>query len=197
LPPPPDVTYPRNSHPGVDLFVADDMDNIAVKSVDTGIVVGIGVSRIDENGNFADVSGGTHFYWGSAIQRVNQVRTPGYSVIVRHGHLYMLYGHLSDVKKDIWVGAYVQAGTTLGILGLFNERHLHIEVHSYGHPTILDGISESEASLIGQHGILPVAQQAALMVAPYVYDMVQMLPTPLDYSPTENNNLTFPQLLAS
>lgn len=176
--------YPRFTHTGVDFFVPYDQPNTTVKSMGPGIVVGIG-SYIDPVYS--------HSAWGAASQFNGSVYSNGYSIIIRHGHLYVLYGHLSSIPETIWVGAGVNTGTIIGTVGIFNERHLHLEIHSYG--TTVGSIPNSDA--IGETGILPVNHFAAQIVAPYLYDVMQLLPDPSEYSGTisiqtlvSTNNLT-------
>ncbi len=167
--PPSGASYPRGTHNGIDLFVPQAQANIEVRSMSPGIVVGIGY--------FGDTTN-THAMWGASNQDTGTGDIPGYSVIVRHGHLYVLYGHLASISETIWVGAGVNTGTILGTVGVFNERHLHVEVHSYG-----DSVgSITEGNTIGETGILPVNLFAAQIVAPYVYDIMQFLPDPSGYS---------------
>ncbi|MCC6976512.1 MAG: hypothetical protein IT322_21085 [Anaerolineae bacterium] len=55
-----------------------------------------------------------------------------FAVVIRHGHLFVVYGHLMTVDPNIWVGKYVEAGTSLGIVGTWNTPHLHLSVMSFG-----------------------------------------------------------------
>jgi hypothetical protein len=112
-PPPNSLDYPRGFHNGVDIFMPISSNIFAMSN---GIVVGIGVGDDTEK---------THQAWGGTLGE----DTTGYAVLIRHGHLYVLYGHLKTISDAIWVGAPVDAGMLIGTLGSFNEPHLHIEVH--------------------------------------------------------------------
>jgi hypothetical protein len=176
------VTYPRDTHTGVDLFAPNLSNNISVVSMGEGIVVGIGVGR-----EFTT----THAVWGASVQNNDQGNElPGFSVIIRHGHLYVLYGHLVSLDNGIWVGKGVSTGTVLGTLGKFNERHLHLEVHSYG-TSISGSIPSPESTMIDSTGILPVGQQGNRIIAPYHYDPLQFLPSPPGYLATNNGGLSY------
>lgn len=83
----------------------------------------------------------------------------------------MLYGHLNSI--NVWVGKEVIGGETIGILGLNNERHLHLEIHSYGSTT-----TGFYGNQIHSSGILPVGGNGTADVAPYIYDIMQFLPNP-------------------
>lgn len=106
----------------------------------------------------------------------------------------MLYGHLSEIAQNLWVGKSVASGTILGTLGKFNVRHLHIEVHSYG-STIGYGIIDP--SLVGPTGILRVGVPAIDIVPPFIYDLSQLLPNPVGYLPQDNGNLNFRDRVAT
>jgi hypothetical protein len=107
------------SHPGIDIFspVGGDTYSIA----DSGLIVGIGVEGMNTR------SAGN---WGATTIQEGI----GYSVIVRYGHLYVLYGHLLQVDQRIYAGKKVMRGDRLGEIGTFTgaEPHLHLEVRSFG-----------------------------------------------------------------
>ncbi|MCU0496191.1 MAG: M23 family metallopeptidase [Anaerolineae bacterium] len=158
------ASYPRNTHNGIDLYVTDvtnpnDLPTVVVQSIDVGIVVGIGITTWDsrEQRYIPDISN-THANWGASSQRYGDPsqEQAGYSVIIRHGHFYVLYGHLHTISDDLWVGKGVSSGTNLGTLGKFNERHLHIEIHSYGSNIAgpNGSLPPTFADLIGVTGIL-------------------------------------------
>jgi len=169
------ISYPRNRHSGVDFFVPNLATDVNIYAMSNGIVVGIGVQNA--NGSLESES---HAIWGATHIEDNK----GYSVIVRHGHLYTLYGHLATVDPLIWVGKAVTAGTVLGVLGKENTRHLHVEVHSYG-PAI-DATSVPDFADIDANGVLPAGSgySSNEIVAPYIYDVAQFLPDPVLY-PTQ------------
>ncbi|CAG0974586.1 partial Dipeptidyl-peptidase 5, partial [Anaerolineae bacterium] len=77
----------------------------------------------------------TGAYWGNyaVTETPNHDKdlTP-YAVVIRYGHLFVLYGHLEYIDPDIWVGKQVSAGDPLGKLGTFATPHLHINVMSFG-----------------------------------------------------------------
>jgi hypothetical protein len=160
--PPSGVVYPApcHVHNGVDIFVRDET-NVNVVSMDDGIVVGIGIEGDPNNAQGA---------WGA-----NEIvgAANGFAVIVRYGHLYVLYGHLASIDTSIWVGAPIKAGDPIGLQGKLNERHLHIEVHSYG-----SSVRVPQAISIKSNGLLPFGPSAIDYVPPYVYDLMQFLPDP-------------------
>jgi hypothetical protein len=166
--PPNPPSYAGEYHNGVDFFAPL---NSSIFAMGKGIVVGIAV---DEDATE------THQAWGGTLGK----KARGYAVIIRHGHLYVLYGHLKTISDAIWVGAPVDAGMIIGTLGSFNEPHLHIEVHSYG-ATLPSKVIESGLST----GILPVNSSANDTVATYVYDVMQFLPNPQGYSATNILNI--------
>ncbi len=182
------ASYPRNTHHGVDLFVPDvvnpsDPPEVSVFSMGPGIVVGVGIGS---NTVFS------HKIWGGDTQMSdNSVETPGYSVIIRHGHFYVLYGHLKEIDKNIWVGKNVNVETVLGKLGKYFTRHLHVEVHSYG-TSIASSLLPQFASLFDVTGIIPYGDlQGGQIVAPYHYDLMQFLPNLIGYDVAQNGNQSF------
>jgi len=58
-------------------------------------------------------------------------------------------------------------------LGDVSDRHLHVQVHSYG-----EAIQVAEGSRIDHTGILPadLSPRGEDIVAPYLYDVMQFLP---------------------
>jgi murein DD-endopeptidase MepM/ murein hydrolase activator NlpD len=178
-------------HNGIDLFVPDVEEPsqppaVNVYAIDEGIVVGIGINE-DSNR--------THAAWGSSQQYYGDTEQPGYSVIVRHGHLYVVYGHLNSIPDDIWVGQDVSPGTILGTLGDYNTRHLHIEVRSYGES--IEATIPATFSLIEETGILPVGIPANQIVAPFTYDLTQLLPDPPGYDAASNGGRSFQQQVSN
>lgn len=151
--------YPKGLHHGVDFFAPQAEADIPVVSVDYGVVTGIGITGVTNS-------------------QVTYANTPssegeGYAVIVRYGNLYVTYGHLSKIG-DIWVGKEVYPGEFIGILGLEGQRHLHFEVRSYGSDTL------SEIPTIDPVvGTIDTGVSASSSVAPYVYDPMQFLPSPI------------------
>lgn len=159
------INYPQGLHHGIDLFVPSDRQDIVVQSVDHGIVVGIGIQGTNNQFTSHQPIGATESSEGV-----------GYSVIVRYGHLYVTYGHLSYIE-DIWVGKEVQLGEALGILGRNNERHLHFEVRSFG----VDDLSEySQNGNNPLSGIIPSGTSPSDTSPPYIYDPIQFLPNPIN-----------------
>jgi hypothetical protein len=66
-------------------------------------------------------------------------------------------------------------GQQLGILGKYGERHLHLEVHSFGPSTT--GFYNSQIRNSGIIPIIPGGVIASLNVPPYLYDAVQISPS--------------------
>jgi murein DD-endopeptidase MepM/ murein hydrolase activator NlpD len=167
--------YPRGVHPGVDFFTPD-VSNILINSMSEGIVVGIAIGKpetlINEQFNNSANRYSQRIWGGTVIN--DGINNIGYAVIIRSGYLYLLYGHLRTLDDKIWVGARVTMGQQLGILGKYGERHLHLEVHSFGPST-----AGFYSSLIRYSGILPVIEglQGARDVPPYLYDAVQISPS--------------------
>jgi hypothetical protein len=165
-------------HPGADFFgyPSNAARESSVYSIaGEGIVVGIGVVGIEgENETSAAI-------WGSA--EINE--GIGYSVIVRYGHLYVLYGHLIEVDSKIYVGIRVDESTRLGSLGTFpgSELHLHIEIRSFG-DTVAEEALVAKTTGLGnlgrgnEYGILELrAPQAE-----FYYDIPQFFVTiPFSY----------------
>jgi hypothetical protein len=120
------ATYSNpNEHPGLDCFAP--LGSNIYSLADNGLVVGIGIGATD--GSYVQRS---QARWGSAAV----VETVGYSIIVRHKHLFVLYGHLRELDSAIYVGAQVNAGTLLGQVGTATNpgavSHVHIELRSFG-----------------------------------------------------------------
>ncbi len=109
------ANYPKGMHHGVDLFVNDNTADIPVNSIGHGIVVGIGIGPTNNKLN-PTRNQDTHRIWGATenIYPPNNARV-GYSLVIRYGSLYVLYGHLDRIH--VWVGKEVLAGETLGLLG--------------------------------------------------------------------------------
>jgi len=109
-------------HNGVDVFAPVGSNVYSMANL-PGLVVGIGVEGL--NGRSAGNWGATGITEGS-----------GFSVIIRHEHLYVLYGHLIEVDPSIYVGKGISFGTRLGKIGTANNadavRHVHIEIRSFG-----------------------------------------------------------------
>ncbi|MBI5666793.1 MAG: M23 family metallopeptidase [Chloroflexi bacterium] len=158
--------------------------DVTVKSIDSGIVVGLGHGNNTQN---------THAVWGSTNLDDG---SPGWCVIVRYRHLYVLYGHLASISNNVWVGASVSTGQQIGTLGKAGDRHLHIEVHSYG-ATVSAGIGSDNAANVAPNGIMKVGISANALVPPHVYDILQFLPNPPGYDPALNNGLTLRDLVST
>ncbi|MDX2136458.1 MAG: PA14 domain-containing protein [Chloroflexota bacterium] len=116
-------------HLGTDFFAPDNSPVFSIGG--NGLVVGIGVGRTAVAGGRIDpdttVVGSAHG-WGSAGIELG-VR--GYSVIVRHGHLFVLYGHLRSLSNSVFVGAILDAGTPIGTIGVYDIPHVHIEINNF------------------------------------------------------------------
>lgn len=135
------------AHYGVDVFSENaNESNVSVFSIAPGIVVGIGDGRsvpIDNQHNHV-----SQHTWGSAaLTDDNGNFIDGYSVIVRTGHLYVVYGHLQSISDRIYVGATVEAGTALGRMGRFRSSHLHIEVRNLYEVLSLNGQPDDGGNL--------------------------------------------------
>jgi len=117
-------------HYGVDVFSENaNTSNVSVFSVAPGIVVGIGEGRSAvEDNNRNHIS--QHSWGSAALTDDSNNFVDGYSVIVRSGHLYIVYGHLQAVSDRIYVGAPVGSGTFLGRMGRFRSSHVHVEVRN-------------------------------------------------------------------
>ncbi len=172
------LNYPKGTHNGSDLFVHDpsnptEADWVIVSSMGDGIVVGMHGTGFNTD----------HSVWGGA--ETNAPTPPfgdaGYAVIVRYGHLYVLYAHLAFIEDYIYVGAPLAAGQQIGIQGKFNSRHAHIEVHSYG---------AQVKSFIDWTGILPVNESASEQIPHFVYELAQLLPEIDGYYPANNVDST-------
>ncbi|MBE7512377.1 MAG: M23 family metallopeptidase [Anaerolineales bacterium] len=55
-----------------------------------------------------------------------------FAVVIRYGHLFVVYGHFDAIAPDIWVGKEVNEGSQLGTLGTFSDSHLHMTLMSFG-----------------------------------------------------------------
>jgi murein DD-endopeptidase MepM/ murein hydrolase activator NlpD len=161
--------YPRQVHPGLDFFTPDTAQNIPILSMSDGIVVGIGIGRNapSEDPFNQESNRVTHRIWGATANTEGII---GYSVIVRSGYLYILYGYLKSIEGTIWVGAPINAAQKIGTLGLYESRHVHVEIHSYGAST-----TNFYGGQIRRSGILPVGGIGENDVAPYLYDAAQLL----------------------
>lgn len=170
--------YPRDLHGGVDFFMPTTAGSGNVVSVGDGIVVGIGVGYVGQVTKFPISE--SHHVWGA--YETNEATGPdvedepdepgeyGYAVIVRYGHLYVLYGHILYLSDDIWVGSHVRPGQFMGVLGTSGERHLHIEVHNFQ-----EYREQLGYDLLDETGILPYGGDFRSEGAPFVYDFLQLL----------------------
>jgi murein DD-endopeptidase MepM/ murein hydrolase activator NlpD len=112
--------------------------------------------------------------WGSA----DIDDATGYSVIVRYGHLYVLYGHLIEVDRFIYVGKTVDERTRIGAIGIFPDSnpHLHIEVRSSVHGSDVYGqimVIEDGKNNGNKHGILKIGGKQTNST----YDIAQFFTT--------------------
>jgi murein DD-endopeptidase MepM/ murein hydrolase activator NlpD len=174
----PGASYPRGTHNGIDIFVSGSNPNAIVRSMANGLVVGINDRRDIVN---------SHGIWGAELPGPT-----GYAVVVRYGHLFVLYGHMASIDDAIWVGATVQAGARIGTLGIYRpgspvDRHLHLEIHSFGQTVDVEGIASGEYSM-DYTGIIPVGGSAERLIPPFVYDAVQLLDNPLGYQAPPANS---------
>lgn len=145
-----------DSHPGVDFFAPAGSNVYSI--ADNGLVVGIGVEGFDTR---------SASRWGSA----SVDEGTGFSVIVRYGHLYVLYGHLLEINETIFVDKQVNKGDILGSLGTFpdSEPHLHLEVRSYGASVTSGALVQDSQGDDNDYGILKLGPEQALNV----YDCIQ------------------------
>lgn len=126
-------TYGLFGHEGADFFglpptVRTDLTsgtNVYSIASTIGVVVGIGR---EWEGTDSRLLVNTVSYWGAT----DVSEGTGYSVIVRYGHLYVLYGHLITIEQNIFVGAPIQPQQQIGVLGTEADTHLHLEIRSYG-----------------------------------------------------------------
>lgn len=132
-------------HQGTDFYVSEDA--IAYSIGENGLVVGIGAGNYNEiTGDSDPIQGSlTAYDWGSAVVEGKR----GYSVIVRYGHLYVLYGHLQSLEPTIFVGATLNGGDKIGRVGKFNDPHLHIEVRNFTSPILLNSLQTAELRNFG------------------------------------------------
>lgn len=169
--------YPRDLHGGVDFFVPTTAGTGNVVSVGDGIVVGIGVGYVIGIEKFPISD--SHHIWGAYETNeatgpdvANEPDEPGeysYAVIVRYGHLYVLYGHILYLSDDIWVGSHVRPGQFIGALGTSGTRHLHIEVHNFQ-----EDRGQLGYDLMDETGILPYGSDFRHEGAPFLYDFLQL-----------------------
>ncbi len=155
------VTYdPPDEHIGVDFFVQDEITTAYVYSVGNGIVAGIGMST--EPIYSAKRWGGTEL----------SLNKKGYSVIIRYGNLYVLYGHLAILKPEIYVGSKVDMGDPIGILGDNGHTHLHLEIRNFGNisPFPEDAFAKDE---MGQNNIYGILAEKEPKAATNLYDITQ------------------------
>jgi murein DD-endopeptidase MepM/ murein hydrolase activator NlpD len=161
------LRLPKGYHPGVDFFgYIPATSATSVYSIgDMGIVVGIGINEdnVDSAAN-----------WGSS----NLVENPGYSIIVRYGHLYVLYGHLREVDPSIYVGKQVSKAARLGAIGtydaegdLISEPHLHLEIRTFGEAVASGALVIQDGKTKGNiFGILKLGGTQAVPL----YDIAQL-----------------------
>jgi murein DD-endopeptidase MepM/ murein hydrolase activator NlpD len=113
-------------HPGLDFFAPVGAAVYSMRA--NGLVVGVSFGPLGYNSTLAG-------NWGAA-DVIENPSNAGYSVIVRYGHLYVLYGHLQAVDAAIYVGKKLALGDKLGIIGTSTSvgaiSHLHIEIRSFG-----------------------------------------------------------------
>lgn len=172
--------YPEPyGHFGTDFFVPPATEVLSIGR-DTGIVVGIGIGTPSGTVLNPDwkPQDNTHAYWGSFQNEDNDDNPAvGINVIVRYGNLYVLYGHLSGLGNNIYVGAPVTRGQLIGKSGEFRDPHLHLEVRSFGNtfPIPSDPSDPTSPHVNSITGILPLGVTHLAQGAPYIYDVMQML----------------------
>jgi murein DD-endopeptidase MepM/ murein hydrolase activator NlpD len=141
----PDVYPQPGFHNGVDFFAPVNASVFSIS--DDGLVVGIGIGQTVEISNdpFIDIVGqsGSAAHYGAAGVEEGQT---GYTVLVRYGHLYVLYGHLKTLEpQQIFVGAPLAAGDRIGTIGQWEITrnlnspearlpHLHLEILNFDNP---------------------------------------------------------------
>ncbi|MBE7514910.1 MAG: M23 family metallopeptidase [Anaerolineales bacterium] len=111
-------------HFGVDFFAPPD--SVVYASGDRGLVVAL--LHTDETTGAA---------WGDyKVKEITSMLTP-FAVVIRYGHLFVIYGHLQTIDPNIWVGKRVDAGTRLGTIGIYktSNPHLHMSVMGFGRET--------------------------------------------------------------
>lgn len=147
-------------HNGTDFFAPSGSDVYAIEN--NGLVVGIGVEG--KNTRSAGNWGATEIQEGT-----------GYSVIIRYGHLYILYGHLLAVDSRIYVGKRVDIGTRIGEIGTFtgSDPHLHLEIRSFGESVGADKLVLDTSGMNNSYGILKLGGLQALDT----YDVMQFFAT--------------------
>lgn len=180
---------PPYYHIGVDIFAPAGSSVYSVSN--NGIVVGIGISktRLGEVGYITERIEPSSSSWGaSGVQE-----GPGYSVIVRYGHLYVLYGHLQAIPDDIYVGSLIDAGDLIGYLGTFpgSNSHLHIEVRSYGYSTIGRAVGQSnglELDSNGSNNPYGILYFSGPYQARDMYDVIQFFQSDVVADPSGTND---------
>ncbi len=158
-------------HFGVDFFSAEDQRVYSI--ADDGLVVGIGTNTIGQI-RADKYNRSSQSAWGSAVLDGG---IPGYSIIVRYGQLYVLYGHLKVLDDGIYVGARVDAGTPLGYIGQFGTPHTHIEVRVLSDVGIASGSSVFLQNSDGTLNVYGILAYNALS-AGFVFDAVQFFSLP-------------------
>lgn len=165
-------------HPGLDFFGYPPAQNANSRSsvfsiADSGVVAGIGLQNRTEQSSER---------WGAT----GISGSGGYSVIVRYGHLYVLYGHLLELDRSIYVGRLVNKGTRLGSIGTAIDEdgnvslpHIHIEVRSFGQTIRRDSLVVQDGRTRGNdYGLLRIGGRQA----DSFYDIAQFFV----YSPSAN-----------
>jgi hypothetical protein len=170
-------------HTGVDFYAPDGSSVYSIGG--NGLVVGIGVGESFQGGNLLDIEGKnfSSHEWGSAGVQVGQT---GYSVIIRYGHLYVLYGHLRDLDPAIFVGAPVQIGAKIGSIGSYNDPHVHIEVRNFVNPIPQIGLQSSPMRQFGFTSFSSTAINRAI----YHYDVTQFFDSSLTMARLSDTDLT-------
>jgi hypothetical protein len=120
---------PVGYHLGVDFFgYSPSVRPTSVYSIgNDGLVVGIGVGQEYET---------SAAYWGGS-NNIGGSRGRGFSVVVRYGLIYVLYGHLKEVDRSIYVGKSIVQGERLGSIGTYysgdkaSDPHLHLEIRTF------------------------------------------------------------------
>jgi hypothetical protein len=147
-----------------------------------GVVVGISQGKPDLlEGRYSQGN------WGGSYVTSGSSNDWGYGIIIRYGIYFVLYGHISQVNPDIYVGKLVKERDILGDIGLESNGgfpHLHIEVRFIDTNELKNKqyyeiiptqpfLSDSTPSVYNKFGILSIGRNAPLDW----YDVTQFFPS--------------------
>ncbi len=144
------VKYPsvyNCQHPGFDFIPSGGV--WTVYAITDGIVVGMGALN-DTESTRPDA-------WGAI--------TGGFSLIVRTGNRFILYGELSQIHPAMYVGERIHAGQEIGQASQ-TEGHVHIEIRGYGGDSTTGLLRPSFGAVAVDGGQSPL----------YVADLMAFLP---------------------